>query len=72
MNESTVLKCFVREDVLSIWAPFNRNAFTILEFTTRASLGVVVSALASTVHFQTFIGLANFVSIFDLPLFYTP
>lgn len=69
MNENTVLKCFVREDVLSIWAPFNRNALTILEFTTRASLGVVVSALAPTV--QTFIGLANFVSIFDLTLFYT-
>lgn len=61
---------FIREDVLSIWAPFNRNAFTTLEFTTRASLGVVVSALAPTV--QTFIGLANFVSIFDLPLLYTP
>lgn len=70
MNKNAVLKCFIREDVLSIWAPFNRNAFTILEFTTRASLGVVVSALAPTV--RTFIGLANFVSIFDLPLFYTP
>lgn len=71
MNKSTVLKCFVREDVLSIWAPFNQNAFTRLEFTTRASLGVVVViALAPTV--RTFIGTANFVSIFDLTLFYTP
>lgn len=70
MNESTVLICFVREDVLSIWAPFNRNAFTTLEFTTRAGLGVVVRALAPTV--RTIIGPANFVSIFDLTLFYTP
>lgn len=68
MNESTVFKFSVF--LLTISIPFNRNAFTTLEFTTRASLGVVVSALAPTV--RTFIEPAHFVSIFDLTLFYTP
>lgn len=66
MNESTVFKCFVREDVLTISILFNRNAFTTLEFTTRAILGVVVSALAPTV--RTFIEQEHFLSVFLISL----